>query len=631
MSLKNILNHDPLSVHPYSRGPLGDQSPIPDDSRLSPLPSPASHTHSVEPHPSRIHYRSGLQYENLGWDSRSCDWDVDDHTTEPRYDDDRIVSPIERQPIYIQRSDHDSRKRRKGDLDAEYMPAKPRRTSQRKTSQKGKETRPMSPAGEIMDVSKVQEPSREDSRLESSDLEDCRELWVDELDDYILETKNRQQEVAQYFWANILERNSVTALGLSRLYSAKIDRIPVISHTPSSLPGVEDDFENMTSVGIKSNGQDHTQQRRFNAGAEDAALELERTMLQDYPLPKQRSKIDDGRKRGPGSDLECEMDNTNIGDSVSAPANKKRRLDNDGIPISNGVDFSMAEESKGFSRIKGKGKRELSPDSVSIAPRPGRKRPGPKKRVGLLELDNEQGRPSPSSLMGDVTPGVSRPTSPSFTHTPMVYELDEPIPPMKKAKKVDDNAMMKRIKSLEEAQRKVWTNIARRDVAKVYKYHSQGYQLRQSQLERIAKLASIQARKPFARTAKGTKDTQAKAKRLMREMQVFWKKNEKEERDLRKREQKEAMDRLKIEEEKREAARQARKLEFLISQTELYSHFVGSKLKTTEIEGESDSLPVPAGAQLTDVDPTSLPDIDFDNGKFCLVISFIGCLKFIFR
>ena len=99
-------------------------------------------------------------------------------------------------------------------------------------------------------------------------------------------------------------------------------------------------------------------------------------------------------------------------------------------------------------------------------------------------------------------------------------------------------------------------------------------------MERIAKLASIQARKPFTKTAKGTKDTQAKAKRLMREMQVFWKKNEKEERDVRKREQKEAMDRLKIEEEKREAARQARKLEFLISQTELYSHFVGSKLKS---------------------------------------------------
>ena len=66
----------------------------------------------------------------------------------------------------------------------------------------------------------------------------------------------------------------------------------------------------------------------------------------------------------------------------------------------------------------------------------------------------------------------------------------------------------------------------------------------------------------------------------MREMLVFWKKNEKEERDLRKRAEKEADNRAREEEERREATRQARKLEFLISQTELYSHFVGSKLKS---------------------------------------------------
>lgn len=62
----------------------------------------------------------------------------------------------------------------------------------------------MSPADEIMDAGKVQEPSGGDSRLESSDLEDCREVWIDELDDYILETQKRQTQVAQYFWANII-------------------------------------------------------------------------------------------------------------------------------------------------------------------------------------------------------------------------------------------------------------------------------------------------------------------------------------------------------------------------------------------------------------------------------------------
>jgi hypothetical protein len=125
MSLKNILNHEPLPLHPYPRVSLGDQS-IHDDSRLSPLPSPPSHTHSAEPLSSTTHHRS---YENIGWDSRSRDWNVDDHTTEPRYDEDHLLSPIEPQPIYTQPTDNDvlSRKRRKGDLDAEYMPAKPRR------------------------------------------------------------------------------------------------------------------------------------------------------------------------------------------------------------------------------------------------------------------------------------------------------------------------------------------------------------------------------------------------------------------------------------------------------------------------------------------------------------------------
>lgn len=62
----------------------------------------------------------------------------------------------------------------------------------------------MSPASEIMDVAKVQVPSGEGSRLESSDLEDCQEVWIEQLDDYILETRKRQTHVAQYFWANIL-------------------------------------------------------------------------------------------------------------------------------------------------------------------------------------------------------------------------------------------------------------------------------------------------------------------------------------------------------------------------------------------------------------------------------------------
>lgn len=91
----------------------------------------------------------------------------------------------------------------------------------------------------------------------------------------------------------------------------------------------------------------------------------------------------------------------------------------------------------------------------------------------------------------------------------------------------------------------------------------------------------INAKRPAAaRSTKVVKDTQTKARRVTKEMMTYWKKNDKEEGVSRKRAEKEAQDKVKAEEENREAARQARKLEFLLTQTELYSHFVGNKLKS---------------------------------------------------
>ncbi|KAG1843860.1 SNF2 family N-terminal domain-containing protein [Suillus tomentosus] len=244
----------------------------------------------------------------------------------------------------------------------------------------------------------------------------------------------------------------------------------------------------------------------------------------------------------------------------------------------------------------------------------GRKRGGGGKK--LLPPDTLEGlgiASAGASVAGDIKPSASRPVLPALTATSVVYELDDIIPPLKRAKKIDENAVAKRLKTLEEAQKKVWTNITRREVAKVYKYAAMGYQARQGQLKRLAALSSIQAHRPFTKTAKAQKDVQAKGKHLMREMLVFWKKNEREERDVRKREQKEAIDRAKVEEEKREAARQAHKLEFLISQTELYSHFVGNKLKTSEVQGDTPETSTPVSAALEDVDPSVLREIDFDD------------------
>src|SRR5579859_2335429 len=100
-------------------------------------------------------------------------------------------------------------------------------------------------------------------------------------------------------------------------------------------------------------------------------------------------------------------------------------------------------------------------------------------------------------------------------------------------------------------------------------------------------------------------------------MLVFWRKNEKEERDLRKKAEKEAIDRAKREEEMRETRRQARKLNFLITQTELYSHFVGKKVGVGDDAAESTAVapqqpsPIPSGSNDVQL-PSKFDDLDFD-------------------
>lgn len=112
-------------------------------------------------------------------------------------------------------------------------------------------------------------------------------------------------------------------------------------------------------------------------------------------------------------------------------------------------------------------------------------------------------------------------------------------------------------------------------------------------------------------------------------MLTYWRKNEKEELTLRKKSEKEALERAKAEEESREAKRQSRKLNFLLTQTELYSHFIGKKIKTAEAErpddedigegsGEGmdkDGIEKEANGDLgLDDQGEALPDIDYDDG-----------------
>lgn len=143
----------------------------------------------------------------------------------------------------------------------------------------------------------------------------------------------------------------------------------------------------------------------------------------------------------------------------------------------------------------------------------------------------------------------------------------------------------------------IWKDIARKDISKVCRIKDNSLSTKQSNLRKTAQLAAKEARRWQLRTNKGMKDVQARAKRSMREMMSFWKRNEREERDLRRVAERQELENAKKAEADREANRQKRKLNFLISQTELYSHFIGRKIKTDEVERSTDSADVAVSAQ----------------------------------
>ncbi|KAI0785971.1 SNF2 family N-terminal domain-containing protein [Abortiporus biennis] len=653
-----LTNHSSSPLSPSSSTHIHRHF-LNDPSRPSSTP-----THDVDSHPARPAAYQASNYQGAGgYNPYTGEWQQDifplghggnyypEHDDEPHSPRPNGSTTTRYKEGYII-SDGSSKKKRKiaPEDDEDYTPPGRRRGSRRLSGKLKSDQRSQSSALDVVDNEQVEEfheMTEEERRLASSDLEDCVEVWQGALGEYVLETHKRQKQIDAFFSQWIINRDALTASTLSHAYVGRISRIPPPPPPPVILPSVEDDLiatlrPRSPSVGSVDDGQDMMQfdshPEDFSrpadvaGGAEDAARELEESVLgPPTATPKSRSKGKGKEVKKRPAVASDESSEPDIPIIKMAPARKRRRVTKDkSTDITEALERSIAQDAVSASapvpavknlahtgKGKGKGKqREDSVESASVSATPKQRKRGPRKKLDALPIHAQEHLigSAAASVAGDMTPTGSRPASPALTNvSATIYELDENIPPLKRAKKVDDHSMWKRVKGLEEAQRKVWTNIARRDVVKVYRYHTQSYQARQAQQKRLAMMSSLAARKPYTRTTKATKDIQAKGKRLMREMLVFWKKNEKEERDVRKREQKEAIDRARIEEEKREAARQARKLEFLISQTELYSHFVGNKLKTAEIEGEGTPVEAPAGAMVDDTAGDGLHDIDFDD------------------
>nr|XP_040016178.1 chromatin-remodeling ATPase INO80 isoform X1 [Gasterosteus aculeatus aculeatus]XP_040016179.1 chromatin-remodeling ATPase INO80 isoform X1 [Gasterosteus aculeatus aculeatus] len=158
------------------------------------------------------------------------------------------------------------------------------------------------------------------------------------------------------------------------------------------------------------------------------------------------------------------------------------------------------------------------------------------------------------------------------------FSHDAPLPAVKKKHLT--------VEQLNARRRKVWLTIAKKEIPKNFKQKTSAKNLVLTNAKKLAHQCMREVRRAAIQAQKNCKETLPRARRLTKEMMLYWKKYDKVEKEHRKRAEKEALEQRKLDEEMREAKRQQRKLNFLITQTELYAHFMGGKASTAGPGGE---------------------------------------------
>ncbi|XP_023543755.1 DNA helicase INO80 [Cucurbita pepo subsp. pepo] len=154
------------------------------------------------------------------------------------------------------------------------------------------------------------------------------------------------------------------------------------------------------------------------------------------------------------------------------------------------------------------------------------------------------------------------------------YEIIERSLP-KKQKVIKDPSVIER----EEMEKigKIWINIVRRDLPKHHRNFTAFHRKQLIDAKRFSETCQREVKMKVSRSLKMMRGAAIRTRKLARDMLLFWKRIDKEMAEVRKREEREAAEALRREQELREAKRQQQRLNFLIQQTELYSHFMQNK------------------------------------------------------
>ena len=96
--------------------------------------------------------------------------------------------------------------------------------------------------------------------------------------------------------------------------------------------------------------------------------------------------------------------------------------------------------------------------------------------------------------------------------------------------------------------------------------------------KRLAQTCSREIMKKTTKLQREAKEAIPRAKRLQREMVSFWRRKERETADMKRKREKEETEARKKREEEEESLKQRKRLEYIMRQSDIYSHFMAQKL-----------------------------------------------------
>ncbi|XP_041982684.1 chromatin-remodeling ATPase INO80 [Aricia agestis] len=150
---------------------------------------------------------------------------------------------------------------------------------------------------------------------------------------------------------------------------------------------------------------------------------------------------------------------------------------------------------------------------------------------------------------------------------------------------------LKSPEALTARRRRHWQLLVKKELGKVQRARAATHREVMLQRKRLATLCCKHWRHVAMQSTKNMKETVwRRCKRLSREMQAYWRRYDRAEKEARRRLEKEAEEQRKMDVELMEAKRQRRKLNFLITQTELYAHFMQRKLNADEGDSGADRI-----------------------------------------